>query len=63
MSAIPQPWPFGTDKVAEAHNISFAAKDFPDRHFFQKNDKAYKQIACEETLDDWYAQSVGIKYE
>ena len=63
LSSAPQPWPFGMGKNAEESNYSFARKDFPDRHFYQKNDRKFKQVACEETLDDWYAQSVGVQYE
>ena len=36
--------------------------DFPDRNLALKK-KHLKSIATEESLDDWYAQSLGIPYD
>jgi len=36
--------------------------DFPDRNLALKK-QHLKSIATEESLDDWYAQSLGIPYD
>jgi hypothetical protein len=59
---LPQPRAFGHSKDARPINQKFASTDYPDRNLKIKK-KHLKAVATEESLDDWYAQSLGIEYE
>ena len=43
--------------------MEFYNRDFHDREMHTKTHGLLKQVATEETLDDWYAQSIGVDYE
>jgi len=59
---LPLPRVFGGKKEDRDANLTFATTDFPDRNFKLKK-KHLKAVATEESLDDWYAQSLGIDYD
>jgi hypothetical protein len=47
---------------ARAANQRFASTDYPDRNLKMKKTHL-KAVATEESLDDWYANSLGIEYD
>ena len=49
-------------KMAEFANREYSEIDFEDRNLSLKK-KHLKSVATEDSLDDWFAQSLGIKYE
>jgi hypothetical protein len=53
---------FGHNKDARAANQKFASTDFNDRNLSFKK-KHLKAVVTEESLDDWYAHSLGIEYD
>ena len=52
----------GYKKEDRQANRTFVETDFPDRNFSLKKTHL-KAVATEESLDDWYAQSLGIDYD
>ena len=59
---LPLPRAFGGKKEEWELNRNFAETDFADRNFKLKKTHL-KAVATEESLDDWYAQSLGIDYD
>ena len=57
-----QPKILGQGPLAKEIHQKWMATDFPDRNLALKK-KHLKSIATEESLDDWYAQSLGIPYD
>ena len=58
----PLPRVYGAHRMASEANREWATLDFKDRQMALKN-KHLKTVVTEESLDDWYAQSLGIKYD
>ena len=59
---LPLPRAFGSKKDDRQANRKFVETDFADRNFKMKKSHL-KAVATEESLDDWYAQSLGIDYD
>lgn len=53
---------YGELRAASNANREWSELDFEDRNMALKKTNI-KTIVTEESLDDWYAQSLGIKYE
>lgn len=58
----PLPKVYGELRSASNANREWSELDFEDRNMALKKTNI-KTIVTEESLDDWYAQSLGIKYE